>query len=57
MGTHSLFEVELFNPALVVVDEEHKFGVKQKEKLKSLCENLHILSMSATPIPRQHIAV
>lgn len=52
VGTHSLFEVELFNPALVVVDEEHKFGVKQKEKLKSLCENLHILSMSATPIPR-----
>lgn len=52
VGTHSLFEVELSNPALVVVDEEHKFGVKQKEKLKSLCENLHILSMSATPIPR-----
>jgi len=52
VGTHSLFDVELFNPALVVVDEEHKFGVKQKEKLKSLCENLHILSMSATPIPR-----
>jgi len=52
VGTHSLFEVDLFNPALVVVDEEHKFGVKQKEKLKSLCENLHILSMSATPIPR-----
>lgn len=52
VGTHSLFEVELFKPALVVVDEEHKFGVKQKEKLKSLCENLHILSMSATPIPR-----
>jgi len=52
VGTHSLFEVELFNPALVVVDEEHKFGVKQKEKLKNFRENVHILSMSATPIPR-----
>ena len=52
VGTHSLFEVELHNPALVVVDEEHKFGVKQKEKLKNYRENVHILSMSATPIPR-----
>ena len=52
VGTHSLFDVELFNPALVVVDEEHKFGVKQKEKLKNFRENVHILSMSATPIPR-----
>ena len=52
VGTHSLFDVALHNPALVVVDEEHKFGVKQKEKLKSLRENVHILSMSATPIPR-----
>jgi transcription-repair coupling factor (superfamily II helicase) len=40
------------NPALVVIDEEHKFGVKQKEKLKEIRENIHILSMSATPIPR-----
>jgi len=52
VGTHSLFDVELFNPALIVVDEEHKFGVKQKEKLKNFRENVHILSMSATPIPR-----
>lgn len=52
VGTHSLFDVELHNPALIVVDEEHKFGVKQKEKLKNLRENVHILSMSATPIPR-----
>jgi transcription-repair coupling factor (superfamily II helicase) len=35
-----------------VIDEEHKFGVKQKEKLKELKKNVHILSMSATPIPR-----
>lgn len=52
VGTHSLFDVELKNPALVILDEEHKFGVKQKEKLKNLRENVHILSMSATPIPR-----
>jgi transcription-repair coupling factor (superfamily II helicase) len=37
---------------LVIIDEEHKFGVKQKEKLKSLYDNVHLLSMSATPIPR-----
>ena len=52
VGTHALFDVELKNPALVVLDEEHKFGVKQKEKLKNMRENVHILSMSATPIPR-----
>jgi len=35
-----------------VIDEEHKFGVKQKEKLKELTKDVHLLSMSATPIPR-----
>lgn len=52
IGTHSLLNAEFKNLALVVLDEEHKFGVKQKEKLKSLTKNVHILSMSATPIPR-----
>ncbi len=52
VGTHSLFDVEFKNLALLVIDEEHKFGVKQKEKLKRFKEHLHILSMSATPIPR-----
>ncbi|MBL0687108.1 MAG: DEAD/DEAH box helicase [Sulfurospirillum sp.] len=52
VGTHSLLGVELKNPALIILDEEHKFGVKQKEKLKKIRENVHILSMSATPIPR-----
>ncbi|MDD3463316.1 MAG: transcription-repair coupling factor [Sulfurospirillaceae bacterium] len=52
VGTHALFDAMLKNVALIVVDEEHKFGVKQKEKLKSMRENVHILSMSATPIPR-----
>ena len=36
----------------MIIDEEHKFGVKQKEKLKGLREDVHIFSMSATPIPR-----
>ena len=37
---------------LLVIDEEHKFGVNHKEKLKNYKENIDILSMSATPIPR-----
>ena len=52
VGTHSLLSVEMKNPALIVLDEEHKFGVKQKEKIKQMRESVHILSMSATPIPR-----
>ncbi len=52
VGTHSLLSVECKNLALVVIDEEHKFGVKQKEKLKNLRADVHIFSMSATPIPR-----
>ncbi len=52
VGTHALFNAKFKNLALLVIDEEHKFGVKQKEKLKSLKKNVHILSMSATPIPR-----
>ena len=52
VGTHALLNVKCKNLALIVIDEEHKFGVKQKEKLKNLRGNTHILSMSATPIPR-----
>jgi transcription-repair coupling factor (superfamily II helicase) len=52
VGTHTLLGLEAKNLALVVIDEEHKFGVKQKESLKEYRNNLHILSMSATPIPR-----
>lgn len=52
IGTHALLSVSCENLGLVVIDEEHKFGVKQKEKLKEFCQNSHILSMSATPIPR-----
>ncbi|MGB5918117.1 DEAD/DEAH box helicase [Arcobacter sp.] len=52
VGTHSLLDIKTKDLALVIIDEEHKFGVKQKEKLKELREDVHIFSMSATPIPR-----
>ncbi len=52
VGTHALFNVSFKNLGLVIVDEEHKFGVKQKEKIKELYKDIHMLSMSATPIPR-----
>ncbi|EEO23930.2 transcription-repair coupling factor [Helicobacter bilis ATCC 43879] len=52
VGTHSLFNLEIENLGLMVIDEEHKFGVKQKELLKQKSLTTHILSMSATPIPR-----
>lgn len=52
VGTHALLSVKTHNLGLVVIDEEHKFGVKQKEKLKELRSDVHIFSMSATPIPR-----
>ena len=52
VGTHAIFNAKFKNLALLVIDEEHKFGVKQKEKLKNLKKDVHILSMSATPIPR-----
>jgi transcription-repair coupling factor (superfamily II helicase) len=52
LATHSAFNLEYKNLGLVVIDEEHKFGVKQKEKLKNMVEDVHVLSMSATPIPR-----
>ncbi|TPH30272.1 transcription-repair coupling factor [Helicobacter pylori] len=52
VGTHAIFCTKFKNLGLVVVDEEHKFGVKQKESLKELSKSVHFLSMSATPIPR-----
>ncbi|MGD9581436.1 MAG: transcription-repair coupling factor, partial [Vampirovibrionia bacterium] len=54
VGTHRLLQkdVEIKNLGLVVIDEEHRFGVKNKEKLKQLREHVDVLSMSATPIPR-----
>jgi len=54
IGTHKLLQgtVAFKDLGLFVIDEEHKFGVKQKEFLKSMRLNLDILSLSATPIPR-----
>lgn len=54
IGTHRLLsrDVHFKNLGLVIVDEEHRFGVKNKERLKQLQVNVDVLSMSATPIPR-----
>lgn len=54
IGTHRLLQddIQFKDLGLLVIDEEHKFGVKHKEKLKRLKNNIDILSMSATPIPR-----
>jgi transcription-repair coupling factor (superfamily II helicase) len=54
VGTHRLLQddVEFFNLGLVLLDEEQRFGVKQKEKLKSLRASVDILTLTATPIPR-----
>jgi len=52
VGTHALLKVKFAKLGFVIIDEEHKFGVKQKEALKEIAVNVHLLSMSATPIPR-----
>ncbi|MDR0484188.1 MAG: transcription-repair coupling factor [Alphaproteobacteria bacterium] len=54
IGTHSLLakDVKFKNLALIIVDEEQSFGVVHKEKLKTFKEEAHILTLSATPIPR-----
>ena len=54
IATHSIFspEVSFKNPGLFIIDEEHRFGVRQKEHLRRLRKSLDILSLSATPIPR-----
>ena len=54
VGTHRLLskDVEFKNLGLLIIDEEHRFGVKDKEKIKQLKTNIDVLSMTATPIPR-----
>ncbi|MFL2673261.1 MAG: transcription-repair coupling factor [Dehalococcoidia bacterium] len=54
IGTHKLLQnaIDFKDLGLFIIDEEHKFGVKQKEFLKSMRLNLDMLSLSATPIPR-----
>ncbi len=54
IGTHRLLsdDVEFKNLGLLIVDEEQRFGVAQKEKIKRLCGNIDVLTLTATPIPR-----
>ena len=54
IGTHRILsnDIEFKNLGLLVVDEEQRFGVKQKEKIKQFKNNIDILTLSATPIPR-----
>ena len=54
IGTHKLLQnsIKYKDLGLLVVDEEHRFGVKQKEKIKQLRANVDILTLTATPIPR-----
>jgi transcription-repair coupling factor (superfamily II helicase) len=60
IGTHRLLQkdMEFKDLGLLIIDEEHRFGVKHKEKLKLLKKNVDVLTLSATPIPRTlHMAI
>src|SRR3546814_5199384 len=54
VGTHRLLQkdVRFKDLGLVIVDEEQRFGVRQKEALKAMRANVHLLTLTATPIPR-----
>ena len=54
IGTHKLLQqdIKFADLGLLIVDEEHRFGVRQKEKIKSLRSDVDILTLTATPIPR-----
>jgi len=54
VGTHRLLsqDVNFHDLGLIIIDEEHRFGVKQKEKLKRIAHSVDVLTLSATPIPR-----
>lgn len=54
IGTHRLIskDIKFRDLGLVIIDEEQRFGVAQKERFKELCNNIDILTLSATPIPR-----
>ncbi|HFE38055.1 MAG TPA: DEAD/DEAH box helicase, partial [Gammaproteobacteria bacterium] len=54
IGTHKLLSdtIKYKNLGLMIVDEEHRFGVRQKEKIKAVAANLDLLTLTATPIPR-----
>ena len=60
IGTHRLLskDVEFKDLGLLIIDEEHRFGVKSKEKIKQLKNNVDVLTMTATPIPRtMHMSI
>ena len=60
VGTHRLLgkDVDFFDIGLLILDEEQRFGVEHKEKIKALRTSINVLSMSATPIPRTlHMAL
>jgi len=54
VGTHALFskDIKFAHLGLVIVDEEQRFGVKQKERMKEFKSDVHVLTLTATPIPR-----
>lgn len=54
IGTHKLLspEIKFRQLGLIIVDEEHRFGVRHKEKIKKLRSEVHLLTLTATPIPR-----
>lgn len=54
IGTHKLIQksVQFKNLGLLIIDEEHRFGVKQKERIKELRPDIDVLTLTATPIPR-----
>ena len=60
IGTHRLLskDVEFKDLGFLIIDEEHRFGVKDKERIKTLKNNVDVLTMTATPIPRTlHMSV
>ena len=60
VGTHRILskDVEFKDLGLLIIDEEHRFGVKDKEKIKQLKTNVDVLTMTATPIPRtMHMSI
>lgn len=60
VGTHRLLskDVKFKNLGLLIIDEEHRFGVKAKEKIKEMKDSIDVLTMTATPIPRTlHMSV
>lgn len=54
IGTHKLLSKKVLfkDLGLLIIDEEQRFGVEQKEKIKEMCNNIDVLTLSATPIPR-----